>query len=100
MEFEVQKKKQQMSIYQEQSAGGVQEVNSNIEEDNEGCEIQKPQMKNVRNKEQITYPIVNIVFIFYLQMNNNCKSVGYGMQRSKDDMSYILAKLATMFIKL
>jgi hypothetical protein len=41
MEFEVQKKEQQMSIW-EQNAGGVQEVTSNTEEDNEGCEIQKP----------------------------------------------------------
>jgi len=50
MESEVHKKEQQMSIW-EQSAGGVQEVISNIEEDDEGCEIQKPQMKNVGNKE-------------------------------------------------
>jgi hypothetical protein len=41
MEFEVQKKEQQMSIW-EQNAGGVQEVTFNTEEDNEGCEIQKP----------------------------------------------------------
>jgi hypothetical protein len=41
MEFEVQKKEQQMSIW-EQNVGGVQEVTSNTEEDNEGCEIQKP----------------------------------------------------------
>jgi hypothetical protein len=41
MEFEVQKKEQHMSIW-EQNAGGVQEVTSNTEEDNEGCEIQKP----------------------------------------------------------
>jgi len=26
-------------------------VNSDIEEDDEGCEIQKPQMKNVKDKE-------------------------------------------------
>jgi hypothetical protein len=31
-----------MPVYWEQSVGGVQEANSNIEEDDEGCEIQKP----------------------------------------------------------
>jgi hypothetical protein len=39
MEFEVQKKKQHMLVYWENSAGGVPEVNSNTEEDDEGCEI-------------------------------------------------------------
>ncbi len=39
-----------MPRYQEQSTSGIQEVNSNIEEDDEGCEIQKPQMKNVKDK--------------------------------------------------
>jgi len=28
-----------MSIYWEKNLGGVQEVNSDIEEDNDGCEI-------------------------------------------------------------
>ncbi len=42
MEFEIQKKKQQMLIYQEQSAGGVQAVNFDTEEEDEDCEIQKP----------------------------------------------------------
>jgi hypothetical protein len=31
-----------MPVYWEQSVGGVQEANSNIKEDDEGCEIQKP----------------------------------------------------------
>ncbi len=31
-----------MSIYWEKNLGGVQEVNFDIEEDNDGCEIQKP----------------------------------------------------------
>jgi hypothetical protein len=42
MEFEVQKKEQQMLVYWEKNASGVQEANSNIEEDDDGCEIQKP----------------------------------------------------------
>jgi hypothetical protein len=39
-----------MSIYWEQSASGVHEANSNIDEDNEGCQIKKPHMKNDENK--------------------------------------------------
>jgi hypothetical protein len=39
MESKVQKKEQQMLVYWVQSAGGVQEVNFDIEEDNERCEI-------------------------------------------------------------
>ncbi len=39
-----------MPIYWEQSVGGVQDANSNTEEDDEGCEIQKPQMKTVEDK--------------------------------------------------
>jgi hypothetical protein len=37
--LKLKKKEQQMPIYWEQSASGVKEVNSNIEEDNERCEI-------------------------------------------------------------
>jgi hypothetical protein len=44
-------------------------------------------MKNDEDKEQITDPMMNKVFIFYLQMNNNCSNVGFGMQRSKNYMS-------------
>jgi len=40
-----------MLVYWGQSASGVQEANFNIEEDDERCEIQKPQMINVENKE-------------------------------------------------
>jgi hypothetical protein len=64
-----------MLIYGEQNANGVQEANFDIAEDNEGCEIQKPHMKNVEDKEQIIDLVVNKVFIFNLQMSNNCRSV-------------------------
>jgi hypothetical protein len=40
-----------MPIYWEKSVGGVKQVNSHTEEDNEGCQIWKPQMKNDENKE-------------------------------------------------
>jgi hypothetical protein len=79
MEFEVQRKEQQMPIYWEKNASGIQEVNFDMKEDNEDCEIQKPQMKNAEDKEHIIDPTVNIVFIFDLQMNNNCKSARFGM---------------------
>ncbi len=46
MEFEVQKKEQQMLVYWEHSASGIQEVNFDTKEDDERCEIQKPHMKN------------------------------------------------------
>jgi hypothetical protein len=68
-----------MLIYGEQNANGVQEANFDIEEDNEGCEIQKPHMKNVEDKEQIIDLMVNKVFIFNLQISNNCKSVRFGL---------------------
>ncbi len=64
-----------MLVYQEQSASGVQEVNFDIEEDDERCEIQKPQRKNVKDIEQIVDPTMNKIFIFNLQMNNDYNSV-------------------------
>jgi len=36
-------------------------------------------MKNDEDKEQIIDPMVNKVFIFYLQKNNNYNSVKIGM---------------------
>jgi hypothetical protein len=59
-------------------------------------------MKNVEEKKQIKDSTMNIVFIFIMHMsnkstNNNCKNVGFGMQRSKDDMLRILAKSVVVF---
>ncbi len=67
-------------------------------------EIQKPQMKNVKDEDQIKNLAVNIILIFDLQMNNksmnnNCKNEGFGIQRSEDDMSRILTKLAIIFVQ-
>ncbi len=39
MEFEVQKKNKQMLVYWDQNVVGVQEATSDIEEDDEGCQI-------------------------------------------------------------
>ncbi len=44
MESEVQKQKQQMLVYWEHNAGGVQVKNSNTKEEYENYEIQKPHM--------------------------------------------------------
>jgi hypothetical protein len=75
-------------------------VNIDTKEDDERCELQKPQMKNVEDKKkQITNPTLNTNFIFDLQMNNNCKSVRFGMQRSKDDMLGISAESTLIFIR-
>ncbi len=37
------------------------------QENDEGCQLQKPHMKNDENKEQIIDPTMNIIFIFYFQ---------------------------------
>ncbi len=88
-----------MPIYWEKRVGGIQEANSDIEEDDEGCQIQKPQMKNDEDKKQIKYPTVNIVFIFVLQKNNNYISVGFGMEKSTNDMSSVSAELTIVFAR-
>ncbi len=67
------------------------------QEDNERCEVQKPQIKNDENKKQIIDPIVNTFFIFDLQMSNNCNSARFGMQISKDDILGVLAKSIIVF---
>jgi hypothetical protein len=56
-------------------------------------------MKNDEDKEKIIDPKVNRIFIFYLQMNNNCNCIGFGMQKFIDDMLNISAESATIFIQ-
>ncbi len=102
MEYEVQKQEQQMPIYWGQSVGGIQAENFDIKVDDEDYEIQKPHMKNVKDEEQIKDPTMNTILIFNLQMNNkfmnnNCRSEGFGIQISKDDMSKVSAKLVPIF---
>ncbi len=97
MEFEVQKQEQQMSIYWGQSVGGIQVENFDIKVDDEDYEVQKPHMKNVKDEEHIKDPTMNTILIFDLQMNNksmnsNCRSEGFGIQISKDDMSKTLVE--------
>ncbi len=87
-----------MPIYWGKNVGGVHEANSDTQEDDEGCQTQKPQMKNDENKEQITYPTINTIFIFNLQKNNNCSIVGFGMQKFTNDMSRVLRESTIVFI--
>ncbi len=55
-------------------------------------------MKNVEDQEQID-PAVNTIFIFDLQMSNNCRIARFGMKRSKDDMLGILTESTTIFVQ-
>jgi hypothetical protein len=57
-------------------------VNFDTEEDNEGCEIQKPLMKNDEDNGQFIDPMMNTIFIFNLQIkiittvqNLGCKNL-------------------------
>jgi hypothetical protein len=43
---------------------------------------------------------VNIIFIYDLHMSNNCISVRFGMERSKDDMLGISTKSTIVFTQL
>jgi hypothetical protein len=59
-------------------------------------------MKNVEDEEHIKDPMVNIILIFDLQMNNkslnsNNKSVRFGMQRSENDLPGVSTKLTLIF---
>jgi hypothetical protein len=40
-----------MPVYWEKNVGGVQKANFDTEEDDDRCEIKKPQMKNDEDKE-------------------------------------------------
>ncbi len=51
-----------MPVYWKKNASGVQKENFDIEENNEGCQLQKPHMKNDEDKEQVIVLTVNIVF--------------------------------------
>jgi hypothetical protein len=54
-----------MLVYWEKNVGGVQKANFDTEEDDDdGCEIQKTQMNNNEDKEQITALAMNTNFIF------------------------------------
>ncbi len=81
-----------MLVYWEHSASGIQVKNYDTKEEDEDCEIQKPQMQNIEDEEQMENLVVNTILIFDLQIinkfvSNNCRSEGFGMWRSKDKVS-------------
>ncbi len=85
MKFEVQNQEQQMPIYWEQSASRLRAKDSNMEVEDEDYEIQKSQIWNNEDEEQMKDPTVNILLILELRMtnesiNNNCRSDKFGMQ--------------------
>ncbi len=91
-----------MPIYLEQSVGGVQVENSNMDKEDENCEIQKPQMQSTKDGKHMINHVINIILIFDLQMtnkfvSNNYKSEAFGMQRSKDDLSRVLVESIEVF---
>jgi hypothetical protein len=76
--------------------------NFDTEEEDEDYEIYKPQMQKTKDEEQMEDPMVNTILIFDLQMtdksmNNNYRSEGLEMQRSKDDLSRVLVELTKIF---
>ncbi len=76
--------------------------NFDMEEEDENCEIQKPHMQSIEVEEQMKDPMVNIISIFDLHMtnkfvNNNYRSEGFGIQRSKDDMLRVSAQSTKIF---
>ncbi len=70
MEFEVQKQKQHMLMYQEQNIGGFQAENFDTEVEDEDYDIQKPQIWNNKDDEQMEYLAINIILIVELHMTN------------------------------
>jgi len=54
-------------------------------------------MKNDEDKKQIIDPMMNTVFIFNLQKNNNYNNARFGMQKSTDDMSGLSNESTTIF---
>ncbi len=73
-----------------------------MEEDNENCETQNPQMQSIEDEKHMKDPTINTILIFDLQMtnksmNNNYKSEGFGIQRFEDDMLGVSAKPTEVF---
>ncbi len=65
MESKVQKQ-EHMLIYWEQNAGAIHVKNFDTEEDDEDCEIHKPQMRHTKDEGQMKNPIINTISILDL----------------------------------
>jgi hypothetical protein len=81
-----------MPMYWEQSACGLLAKDSNMEVEDENCDIQKPKICSNEDEEHMEDPTVNTILIMELHMtnesvNNNNRNEGFGKQRSKDELS-------------
>ncbi len=70
MESEAQIQEQQMPIYWEQSVSGVQAEDSNTKEEDEDCEMQKPQIQSTKDEKKLKDSMVSTILIFELHMIN------------------------------
>ncbi len=91
-----------MPMYKEQSASGLQVEDSDMEVENEDCDIQKPQIQSNEYEEYMKGLEVNTILILELQMtnesvSNNCKSEGSGMQRFEDYLLGLLVESIEAF---
>jgi hypothetical protein len=75
-----------------------------MKEGDEDYEIQKPYMQGTKDEEQMEDSTINTILIFDLYMtnksvSNNCKSKGFGMQSSNDDLSKVLTKSTIVYVQ-
>ncbi len=77
MESKVQKQESQMPIYWEQSGGGLQEKDFDMEVGNEYYVSQKPQMWGNEKKKWMEDPKVKIILTSKLQMTNKMLNDNY-----------------------
>jgi hypothetical protein len=59
-----------MLIYWEDNVGGVQVEDFDMDKEDEDCEIQKPQIQNIEDEEQVKDLVVNTILILELHMIN------------------------------
>jgi hypothetical protein len=76
--------------------------NSHLAEENKYYEMQKPQMQNTKDEEQMEDPMVNKILFFHLHMtntfvSNNYRGERFGMQRFEDDLLRVLTESRTVF---
>ncbi len=73
-----------------------------MEEEDENCEIQKPQLRHIKDEKQMKDLVVNIMLIFDLLMikksvNDNNNNEGFGMQRFENNLSRVLIESTKVF---
>ncbi len=70
-----------MLIYWEDNVGGVQVEDFDMDKEDEDCEIQKPQIQNIEDEEQVKDLVVNTILILELHMINKsiCNKCKWGI---------------------